>query len=262
MAKAAKAPAKKSSLPLLLGAGVLLIGVVYMTQGSGDSTAATTTRKAKKTSSKDMGVITQADLDAQKHPFPPATLASVDAFNPAIKTTIKQVKLPILPAAGAAQQIDPAFTGGEANWYFTGCPELDGQKQALLENTTTGDSVYVRPGDAFKDSRIASIDVATVVLVGKAGKSLDVPIVAYGDVPGGGKGPVAVNGPLTLPPGTLSGPIGVGRLGVQPATGPSSITLNDGSTMQLPGTGASGNNDNTGRRRRGRRNNGNSDNGS
>lgn len=253
MAKAAKAPAKKTSPVVWVGL-VALCAAVYLMIGGDNSAPVATRKRPKKSSTQDMGVLVKADYDAQAHPFPAVGFAAIDAFKPGITGKTRPIAVVVPPVSGAGG-IDPRYTGGEANWYYTGCPELNGQKQALLENTATSESVYVRPGDAFKDSRVGSIDVSTIVLVGKDGKSISVPIQAYGDVPGG-KSIVATNAPLPLPAGTLTGAIGgrLGNIGVQPATGPSSITLNDGTTLQLPSTNGSGTDTNSNGRRRARRN--------
>ncbi len=255
---APKAPAKKTS-PLVWVGLLATCAVAYVMLSPSDAPAPTTA-KPKKRTTKDASLFTEADYKAAKSPFAPVTVAAVDAFNPLVKKTIKPVLAGPMVTAGETKGMVPTkFTGGEADWYYTGCPEADGIKQALLENTTTGESVYVKPGQSFRVARIQSVDVSTVVLVGPDGTSSSVPIQAYGDVPGGGKTAVALNAPLGSSGTALNGPIGIGgRIGVQPATGPQTITLSNGQTLQLPPTdGTAPAADNTataGRRRRRNRN--------
>jgi hypothetical protein len=151
---------------------------------------------------------------------------------------------------------------------------LNGQREALLENTTTGETTYVSSGDTWKNARVSTVDVSSVVLVGPDGLSVDVPLQQYGETPGAGTRVATAPGvaPLAVPSGALSGAIGgsattgrptAGAITPLPAAGgPSSatMTLPDGRTIQVPldpnGVSTSNNqNNNGGRRGRRQRNN-------
>lgn len=262
MAKAAKAPAKKTSPIVWAGiVAAVVVAYTFLSPGDAPTKPSSTTKTTKKTTTK-VGEYTQADYDAQQNPFPMVTLAAVDAFNPLIK---KQIVPKIEPVNKQSGGIPPEMTGGEPNWFYTGCPATDGVRTALFENTATGESVYVKAGDAFKAARVQSVDVSTVVLVGPNGASASVPIVPFGETPGGGSksGAVASNANAPLPVGAI-GPLPA--IGGQPVGGPKTITLSNGQTVQLPANVAPGNgNDlnvtpdtnynNNGRRRRGRNRN-------
>ena len=267
MAKAAKAPPKKTN-PVFVAGGVGLAAIAWLVLNPADSgpSPSSTSRPKKRATAKDTSGFTPADEAALKNPFPPVIAGAVDAFNPLIKK--QQVKavptLPRIPEGGTAGMVPANLADGESNWYFTGAPQLNGVTQAVLENTVTNESVVLQPGQTFKSARLQSVDVSTVVLVGPSGSAVSVPIQGYGEVPGG-KTAVAANGPLPLPGVPLSGPIGgtPGTISVQPATGPQTITLSNGQTLQLAPAAPAGN-DNPGngrRRRRNRQNLGNSDNG-
>ena len=101
------------------------------------------------------------------------------------------------------------------------------------------------------------VDISTVVLTGPNGASATVPIIGFGETPSGSlKTAVASNGPLPVPIGAIGGPL--------PGVGPTTATLSNGQTVQLPanvGAGASNDlnvtpdpNSGNGRRRRRNRN--------
>ena len=251
----APSPKQKMSPTIKWALIVGAVAVVYtLVSGPDNSTTLTTAKKTKK-ASKDAGLYTEEDTRAK---FASISAAPHDVFTPLVK---KQVMLAIKPDVPGS--IMGALTGGEGNWYYTGVVELDGTKQALLENTVSGESVYVSPGETWKAARIASVDISTIVMIGPDGTEVKVPITQYGAAPGA----VAA----TITPGTTPGtqPLAVGgapirgqigaptNVGVRPVPGMATMTMPDGSTMQVPfdqnalnsATDQSG-----GRRRGGRRN--------
>lgn len=264
MSKAAKAPAKKTS-PVMIAGGLAAVVVVYLllTPASAPAPSATTT-KPKSKNVKDAGGFVPADYEALKNPFPTAAVAAVDAFNPVVKKTVLPKLATLPPEPGTATQIPATLTGGEANWYFTGCPSTDGIRTALFENTSTGESVFVKAGQAFKAGTVQSVDISTVVLTGPNGVVANVPIVGFGETPGGGtKTLIAGNGLLPVPTGPIGGalPSAVGR----PLGNPQAATGANGQAFQFPQNLAAGagndlnvapdtNTNNTGRRRRRNRN--------
>ncbi len=264
MSKVAKAPPKKTSPVIYLAIAAGVIAAYLVLSPSGTPTSSVTPVKSTKKSSKDAGQFGPADYAALKNPFPPASVAAIDAFNPLIKKTILPPHAPI-GKDGGPNELPLNLTGGEPNWYFTGCPSLDGVQTALLENTTSGESVYVKAGDAFKAARVQSVDISTIVLVGPNGASAKIPILGFGETPGSSKSAVASNGPLPVPVGAIGGPLPA-------AVGPQTATLSNGTTVQLPGNLAPGaandlnvtpdtNTGNTRRRRNRNRNFGDSTNG-
>jgi hypothetical protein len=116
-------------------------------------------------------------------------------------------------AGSAAAQVNyvPAeFAGGEQGWIYTGSAEIDGVLQALLENRTTGDSVFLRIGDTWKGISVEEITEESLILASpETGieKTLKLPSE---DAPVSGPGgftPATVNpqlrgniGPMSLQP--------------------------------------------------------------
>jgi len=250
-----------------VGGVVVLLGLLYFGLGgdSGPATTGTSAKVRKKTTSaKADGLYTKEDEDAR---FPPLSLAVVDSFNPLVKKAKPAaITTPVAPTGGPTG-IDASLTGGEGTWYYTGWVELDGRRQALLENPTTGETDYVTSGESWKRTRVTTVDVSTVVLVGPDGKSHRVPILDYGEFPGktpaaGGK---AGGQPLNVPSGAIAGAIGNApnpTLNVRPVAGTATMTLPNGTTVQVPldasaaTTAADANNGRNGRRNRRNRNNG------
>jgi hypothetical protein len=235
---------------LIVGA----VAVVYTLVSGPDTAAPTTTTKKTKKASKDSGMYTPEDTMAK---FASISAAPHDVFTPLVK---KPVMLAV--AKDVPGSIFGKLTGGEANWYYTGMVELDGTKQALLENTVSGESVYVSPGETWKAARIASVDVSTLVMIGPDGARVDVPITEYGVAPGAVASAIAPapgTQPLAVGGAPIRGQIGApSNIGVRPVAGTATMTMPDGSTMQVPFDQTALNNgtDPTGanRRRGGRRN--------
>lgn len=255
--RSAPSPKKKTS-PVVWAAIVAGAVVIYMLTAPSDApTGLKSSTTKKRSTTKSEGPYLAIDTTAK---FPPVTLAVMDAFKPAVRKAAGQ---PTIDPTKAGGGIAANLTGGEANWYYTGLAELNGRKHALLENTTTGETVYVSPGEGWKAARVASVDISALVLIGPDGASVRVPIQQYGEAPaGGGLGPLpAVAGTQPLnPTSAVAGVIG-NNLNVRPAPGATAtVRMPNGQTVQVPldtsVTGAQPNNDNgNGRRRRRNRTN-------
>lgn len=166
-------------------------------------------RKATKKPVKAKGGIeyTQEDLDAR---FAPLNGSFKNAFKPIV------VKQPTTVGSGAAVNVvPPAFAGGEANWMYTGTAEIDGVLQALLENRTSGESMFLRVGDTWKGTLIQSISEDSIMLSASDGEEVTLHLPSDEEVPltAGGFAPAQV----TNPP--LRGDISLGPLTAQPERG-------------------------------------------
>lgn len=107
---------------------------------------------------------TQADYDAN---FPKAVLASRNAFQPLVIR-----KSGALAAALAASGNIPAeFAGGDPNWACTGSAEVDGVRQALLENKNMSDGIFLKQGDHWKTSVVSQVLEDGVILIGPGGEA-------------------------------------------------------------------------------------------
>ena len=260
MASVATIPKKKTS-PVVWVAVVAAAGAAYvLTTPADPPTVASTTRKRTKSKSKEDAQYNEMDRTAK---FAPVVTPVADVFNPLVKKPVVIVaKIPpsIDRPATNPGEIIGSLSGGEASWYYTGLVELDGQRQALLENTKTGETMYVSAGEGWKAARVRSVDVSAVVMVGPDGTSISIPISQYGVAPGGSPGSATTvasaappsTQPLNVPSG-ITGQIGAGA-GIRPVPGTAMMTLPDGSTVQVPYDPNNPNGNQGGGRRRGRRN--------
>ena len=98
--------------------------------------------------------------------------------------------------------IPSAFSGGETTWIYTGNAEIDGVPNALIENTATGEGVFLRPNEKWRNLVLIEVSGERIVVEGPGGvtRTLSMPLFS---------GPTSNNiGVTPLPP-----------LGVQPPTG-------------------------------------------
>ncbi|RYG26086.1 hypothetical protein EON82_04675 [bacterium] len=255
MASVATTPKRKTSPVVWVAIVAAAAAAFILTAPSDTSSAATSTaKKTSKSRAKDDGLYTEADRMAK---FASITTPVADVFNPLVKKPILAVKPPTQPADPAtAGSIDLRLTGGEAGWYYTGLVELDGKRQALLENTKTGETMYVSAGEGWKAARVSNVDIEAVVLIGPDGTSARIPISQYGVAPGANPATaVATTKPSTQPlnvPSGITGQIGGGS--IRPVPGTATMTLPDGRTVQVPYDPNNANGQGGGRRRN-RRNN-------
>lgn len=138
--------------------GLIIIVYLLVSPVLFPEAAKTTTRKpvAKRTVKRGQQLYTEEDRTAK---FDPVAAPAKNTFKPIIakvaKTATTGTQMNTLP---------PAFAGGEANWVYTGTAEIDGILQALLENKSTGDSVFLRVGDTWKGIYVEEITEDTLVL--------------------------------------------------------------------------------------------------
>jgi uncharacterized membrane protein YgcG len=220
-----KAFGKEIPTWMLIGAGACAIMLAYKQFSVDDTPPASTAHKAKKTSAKTNDLYTEADTKAH---FAVYNEPPKNAFHPLLSSGPVSKGLP----GGLATSL----TGGEANWFYTGSIEVDGRAQALLENTSTGESVYLARGEKFKNvATLQDIQPDKVVFLGPEGKveaKLNDPTELKR-----GPGVLANGGVAPMNPGGFTGQIG-GQLpglnaGIDPNTGqPSMSPYNNGMTVQ------------------------------
>jgi hypothetical protein len=142
---------------------------------------------------------TQADRDAN---FPEPVLASRNSFTPLVMR-----KSGALAAALAASGNIPAeFAGGDPNWACTGTAEVDGVRQALVENKSTNDGVFLKQGDRWRTSVVSQVLEDGVVLIGPGGEAKTIHVKQE---PGSGVDETDLSGSFPVQP-EMSGIIGGG----------------------------------------------------
>ncbi len=104
------------------------------------------------------GVVLYTEEDEKAH-FEPVAVPLKNAFKPLVAK--------VVTARAATIQVNnvpPEFAGGEANWTYTGSAEVDGVLQALLENKSTGEDVFLRVGDTWKGISVEEITDDSLIL--------------------------------------------------------------------------------------------------
>ena len=66
--------------------------------------------------------------------------------------------------------IPNSFTNGEGSWTYTGNMTVDGVPNALLENSVSGDGVFLRPGQHWKTLRLIAVKDDSIELEGPSGE--------------------------------------------------------------------------------------------
>lgn len=123
--------------------------------------AAKLTRK-KTTPKKGVIQFEEADFKAD---FKPLNIELKNAFVPVVAR--KQGGFG--GADGLANAIPLDFTAGESGWVYTGNAEIDGVANALLENRSTGEGVFLRVGERWKSAAVSKILTDAVVMKGPSG---------------------------------------------------------------------------------------------
>lgn len=161
-----QAQKKKSSLPILIG--VLVVAVIFGLSGGNE--APTTKKKglgmgAFPTATKKKKGDIEYTQEDEKAKFGSVDTAATNAFKPQIVRRDVNSQL----RTGASNGIPPLFAGGEAGWTYTGNMEVNGKPNALLENSGTGEGVFLKPGEKWKALTLVKVNEDSIVLDGPGG---------------------------------------------------------------------------------------------
>ncbi len=200
---------KNLSKPMQLALlAVLGIGA-YLALGtlSSPDTPRTAPKKvaSKSTTKKGADLYTDEDAKVTQASFDPVKGTPKDVFVPIIKKPVNGGK------GSQVNVVPPEFAGGEPNWVYTGSAQIDGVLQALLQNNTTGDNVFLKVGDTWKGVSVEEITDDSLVLSSPElgiDKKLELP-------------PDVVTGPASGPAGFAPASVGplrgsIGPMSVQP----------------------------------------------
>lgn len=204
------------------GLAVIAVAAFLMTSNDAPVKKSTAPRTAAKSSKNDT-IYQPEDYTVQ---FTPVSENPKNIFKP----LVARKGVGVAGLNGPAT-IPAGLTGGEGGWVYSGMAVVDGTSTALVENQTTGESVFLHMGERWKVASVCEITPDEVGFIGADGQTSTVHVkedsataVAKGNV----NAPVAVNPPLS---GDIGAPVTV-----QPNAG--------------------GNGGGNGRRRRNRGNNG------
>lgn len=174
--------------------GVVSVAAIGWVLTSSDAPAAKSgggkVAKKKSSSKKKSIEFTKEDFTAE---FKPLNTELKNAFMPIVAR-----KGGLSGGDGAANSIPVDFAGGDSGWVFTGNAEIDGVATVLLENRSTGDGVYLKAGERWKSSAVASILSDGVVMKGPSGTKTFTLVSEMPKMARGGYNPAAVTVPSAL----------------------------------------------------------------
>ncbi|MBI1756689.1 MAG: hypothetical protein HYR64_06230 [Fimbriimonas ginsengisoli] len=180
---------------LVLG-GVVYAGVVLTEP---DQPAKKSASRGKTVASTQPDGQLKADLAAN---FGPITDKPKNAFRPLIA---RLASGPAGKGVFGENLVPPSFANGEGNWAYTGTAEINGKKNVLLENTTTGDGVFLNVGERWKTCRVTSASSESVMLTSDDGETRELKLAAPVEPePAPGLQPVQPGAPLQGAIGALT----------------------------------------------------------
>lgn len=237
--------------PIILVGGVAILGfLIYdgLFPAEAAPSSSTSTKKKKTPAKADKSGFLPEDYEAK---FASYTSPVRNSFTPLVAK--KTITPNVPPAGGAALPsgfIPGTLTGGEGNWMYTGYAEVDGVRQGLLENSSTSESVFLRPGQKWKQLVVRSVAAENMVVTGPDGTNVTLPVGDIANEQRANPNVVPPNGTQPVNPGAaLRGPIGGAAAQIP---GDPNVNVNS-LQVQPDGTMGSMENNDGGRRRGNRR---------
>ncbi len=244
------APKKNSSLiPILIGAVVVGAVGLKLTEPEAAPPRKRALTPKTSTAKKSKDNFIEEDYKAK---FEVISAPIKNSFVPEVaKASLKNAFTADVPNG-----IPAAFAGGETTWLYTGHAEIDGRRVALLENTATGATEFLRLNQKWRSLTVTDIGEESITVESRGtSKVISLPTTAsYAGtgqlsplpvvVPNGGR---ALRGPIAGGPAMDQGMSAPAPARSQPANTFAETTPTDGQFMMDPN--AQGGN----RGRRGRR---------
>lgn len=194
-----------------------VLGLLYYFFGGGSTTTGKkmVVKHAASSPAEGASEITAQDLNAH---FAVLDATSKDSFKPLVARANGQTG----SASDKANGIPGYLAGGDGNWIFSGTATVNDVPEALIENATSGDGVFLEQGQHWKDLVVEQITTDTLVLKSGDGEIVSLKLAAPVDA--GEVKPVSPANPLQ------------GAIGDLAQTGPTAGLPNG---MQItPDTGA------------------------
>ena len=142
---------------------VVAIAVVGYTTTNPDTASKAAKRPPKKSAPVKKGLDTFTEEDKLAS-FPRIDVEFKNSFVPLVAKTDG-----LGGGDGAANTIPTSFTGG-GQWVFTGTFEVDGVREALLENRSTAEGVFLRRGQRWKNCVVKKVNEDSIVIEGPSGE--------------------------------------------------------------------------------------------
>ena len=194
-------------LALYVGAPVLAYFIydgLFPAAPASSAKSRVTARSRTSTTTKTNSLFTEEDYEAK---FASFKKAPRDAFRPLVEKKNTNARTAAALGAGV---LPGDLTGGEANWVYTGYASLNGVRQGLLENSSSGESVFLVVWQRWRALTVQTIGAEEMIVTGPTGTAVTIPIGDTATEQTPTPGVVAPNGgtaPLN-PAGALAGPIG------------------------------------------------------
>ena len=168
----AKETTKKKTSPVVwvLIGGACVAAYVLTEPDATPRKKTTTARTTARTATGSQGGVTPEDLTAK---FPRYAGPARDAFQPkvvavkpATKTAMKASPLVLPPPRPVVVTLNAVSLDA---WTLTGINVVNGARSALLENKTSGESVFLKAGANWNTFKVGSIEPSALVLIGPTG---------------------------------------------------------------------------------------------
>lgn len=201
----AKAAQEKTS-PVFWVLLVTLAVAAYILTEPQAAAQRTARERPKTTASTSKDGFTPADYQAK---FPRLTGEVRNVFRPLV------ARKDATGGDAVPNGIPASLAGGDGRWIYTGMATVDGMPTGLVENTATGESLFLSAGETWKSASVVQIRPDALVLRDATGTTFNIPIFTTEsdatEVPAGSVAPVQPSPPLR-------GPIG-GTLSIEPMGG-------------------------------------------
>jgi hypothetical protein len=141
---------------------------------------------------------TAADMTATFARYSSPSGTPRDAFAPKIVVAKKET----VPSGSAVATGSPndAMMG---IWVLTGVSAVNGIRSALVENNTTGETIFLKPGDSWSGMKVVGIEPDAVLLVNTKGQQTRLVFAEPGE-----EKPAPLNAPNGVAPVVLPAPGG------------------------------------------------------
>jgi hypothetical protein len=207
----------KVSRPIIYTALAAAVTFVVVVVNQPDAPAPKHITRLGKTTHVILAGYTEADQTAH---FARYTGRMRDAFVPGVATR---------GGSGSLFGDGSASNGRAGAWTLTGINEIDGSLSALVENSTTSDSMFLKKGDRWNGLRVLSVESGAVVFLNALGQQTR---LAFAETePDTTSGPVAGDRAAAVPsappiPGAAASGQSIGVLPPLPVMPPATARFN------------------------------------
>lgn len=154
-------------------AAVFVAGAAWTMMSGSPDAAKKTTKKTITPHSASAGTTVYTDADYK------ATYASYDGpLKNAFKPLIARRNTGGDFGTGKENGVPAYMAGGSGDWIYTGTAVVDGVPTALIENTATGDGVYLNVGEHWKELAVEHIESDSIVIRSSDGETVSLRLAA------------------------------------------------------------------------------------